>query len=202
MTKEEAIKYLEKRKEKALMLMEESKADTPINNKVRGILTRKIEVLDMAISALSEELSEDGTLTVHVSDGSKVMRVFVMGDNIFGGLYYPDSAENKGDLISRQAVLDGIDKYIEKAQSTGTKDDFISFAELGVKALPSAFEGMTNNEVHKAIFGFELDPRYLVTDDNCIVGGEDCPACPLYNKICNNQNFAEWLDSPYKGVSE
>lgn len=54
------------------------------------------EFCDMAISALSEELSEDGTLTVHVSDGSKVKRVFVMGDNIFGGLYYPDSAENKG----------------------------------------------------------------------------------------------------------
>lgn len=49
------------------------------------------EFCDMAISALSEELSEDGTLTVHVSDGSKVNRVFVMGDNIFGGLFYPDS---------------------------------------------------------------------------------------------------------------
>lgn len=46
-----------------------------------------------------EELSEDGTLTVHVSDGSKVNRVFVMGDNIFGGLYYPDSAEDKGEWI-------------------------------------------------------------------------------------------------------
>lgn len=57
------------------------------------------EFCDMAISALSEELSEDGTLTVHVSDGSKVKRVFVMGDNIFGGLYYPDSAENKGEWI-------------------------------------------------------------------------------------------------------
>lgn len=71
------------------------------------------EALEMAISALSEELSEDGTLTVHVSDGSKVKRVFVMGDNIFGGLYYPDSAENKGEWIpvserlpkERQAVL-------------------------------------------------------------------------------------------------
>lgn len=106
------------------------------------------------------------------------------------------------ELISREAVLDRIDKYIDKAQSTGTIDDFNSFAELGVKALPSAFEGMTNNEVHKALFGFELDSRYLVTDDTCIVGGEDCPACPLYNKICNNRNFVEWLDSPYKGVSE
>ena len=54
MTREEAIKYFEKRKEKALMLMEKSKADTPINNQVRGTLTRKIEALDMAISALSE----------------------------------------------------------------------------------------------------------------------------------------------------
>lgn len=42
-----------------------------------------------------------------------------------------------GDLISRQAVLDGIDTYINKAQSTGTQDDFYSFAELVVKALPS-----------------------------------------------------------------
>lgn len=110
MTKEEVIKYLEKRKEKALMLMEKSKADTPINNEVRGILTRKIEALDMAISALSEELSEDGTLTVHVSDGSKVNRVFVMGDNIFGGLYYPDSAENMGEWIpieERKPAEDG-----------------------------------------------------------------------------------------------
>lgn len=62
--------------------------------------------LDMAISALSEELSEDGTLTVHVSDGSKVKRVFVMGDNIFGGLYYPDSAENKGEWIKDHEVND------------------------------------------------------------------------------------------------
>ena len=42
-----------------------------------------------------EELSEDGTLTVHVKDGSKVSRVLVWGDNIFGGLYYPDSAEGE-----------------------------------------------------------------------------------------------------------
>ena len=86
MNKEQAIMQLEYRKDFA----------TP----------DQIEALDMAISALSEELSEDGTLTVHVSDGSKVNRVFVMGDNIFGGLYYPDSAENERDLISRQAVLD------------------------------------------------------------------------------------------------
>lgn len=53
------------------------------------------------------EITEDGTLTVHVSDGSKVNRVFVMGDNIFGGLYYPDSAENKGEWISTEDRPDG-----------------------------------------------------------------------------------------------
>ena len=40
------------------------------------------------------------------------------------------------DCISRQAVINGIDNYIEKVQSTGAKDDFISFEELVVKALP------------------------------------------------------------------
>ena len=40
------------------------------------------------------------------------------------------------DCISRQPVINGIDNYIEKVQSTGAKDDFISFEELVVKALP------------------------------------------------------------------
>ena len=40
------------------------------------------------------------------------------------------------DAISRQAVLNGIDTYINKAQSIGTQDDFYSFAELVVKELP------------------------------------------------------------------
>lgn len=79
--------------------------------------------------------------------------------------------------------------------------NFMEIHKDDIPSIPSAFEGMTNNEVHKAIFGFELDPRYLVTDDTCICG-ENCPVCPLYNKVCNNKNFAEWLDSPYKGVSE
>lgn len=40
------------------------------------------------------------------------------------------------DCISRQAVINGVDNYIKKVQSTGAKDDFISFEELVVKALP------------------------------------------------------------------
>lgn len=67
------------------------------------------------------------------------------------------------ELISRQAVLNGIDKYIEKAQSTGTKDDFISFAELGVKGLPSAFEGMTNREIISAFV--ERDDSFAIMVD-------------------------------------
>ena len=103
------------------------------------------------------------------------------------------------DLISREKAI----VQLSHNKSGNDDSDVVVQHDIEtVKGLPSAFEGMTNNEVHKAMFGFELNPRYLVTDDNCIVGGEDCPACPLYNKICNNRNFAEWLDSPYKGVSE
>ena len=49
---------------------------------------------------------------------------------------YPLKQEPCDDCVSRQAVLEGIDTYINKAQSTGTQDDFYSFAELVVKALP------------------------------------------------------------------
>lgn len=38
-------------------------------------------------------ISEDGTLTVNVGDGSKVNRVLVCGDDHFGGLYYPEQSE-------------------------------------------------------------------------------------------------------------
>lgn len=40
------------------------------------------------------------------------------------------------DAISRQAVIDGIDRYIEKTQSTSVIDNFISFKELVIKHLP------------------------------------------------------------------
>ncbi len=97
------------------------------------------------------------------------------------------------ELISRQAVLDGIDKYIEKAQSTGTKDDFISFAELGVKALPSAFEGMTNGEVLKALFPnmkvHEYTEKVVLQEI-----GQDF-------QVWGDAWYA-WWNSPYKGVSE
>jgi hypothetical protein len=45
--------------------------------------------------------------------------------------------KSSSDAISRKAVLDEIDTYINKAQSTGTQDAFYSFAELVVKELPS-----------------------------------------------------------------
>lgn len=82
-------------REEAIEIVNKGKCPYPVSLKEK----EKNEAFDMAISALSEELSEDGTLTVHVKDGSKVKRVFVMGDNIFGGLYYPDSAEIESTTV-------------------------------------------------------------------------------------------------------
>ena len=54
------------------------------------------------------------------------------------------------DAISRQAVLDGVDRYIYKSQSTGTQDDFYSFAELVVKQLPSVTpQPKTGHWIHR-----------------------------------------------------
>ena len=99
------------------------------------------------------------------------------------------------DLISREAVLDGIDKYIEKAQSTGTKDDFISFEELVVKALPSAFEGMTNGEVMKAVFP-NLFIDFCVCDSVFMHSKEGGHLADLVGRL-----EQDWWDSPYKGVN-
>lgn len=57
---------------------------------IREAIQEDYDALDMAIEALQEDISEDGTLKVKVKDGSKVNRVLVWGDNHFGGLYYPD----------------------------------------------------------------------------------------------------------------
>lgn len=45
------------------------------------------------------DISEDGTLTVHVKDGSKVSRVLVCGDNHWGGLYYPEQESESGEWL-------------------------------------------------------------------------------------------------------
>lgn len=70
--------------------------------------TRNIKSLDMAIKALEQEpsISDDGTLTVNVEDGSKVNRVLVCGelvcgDNRFRGLYYPEQEPKIGHWIGR-----------------------------------------------------------------------------------------------------
>lgn len=98
MTRKEAIAELKSMKTTHNSLdMQGINSDVPMDEE-------SIEALDMAISALSaDEISEDGTLTVHVKDGSKVKRVFVKGDNIFGGLYYPDLAE--GEYIKKETLL-------------------------------------------------------------------------------------------------
>lgn len=45
---------------------------------------------EMIENGIPLSISEDGTLTVNVEDGSKVSRVLVCGDNHIGGMYYPD----------------------------------------------------------------------------------------------------------------
>lgn len=111
MTREEAKKALEE--------------DLP---KVSQFSPKMASAYKVAISALTEELSEDGTLTVHVSDGSKVNRVLVKGDNIFGGLYYPDSAENKGEWIPiSERLPESSGVYIVTREFT---DDGIECADL------------------------------------------------------------------------
>ena len=88
---------------------------------------------EWAISALSaEEISEDGTLKVNVSDGSKVKRVLVWGYNIFGGLYYSGSAEpkvsaegeyiKKEDLFNKTIKRNSIWNEITNAEGKGLEE--------------------------------------------------------------------------------
>lgn len=83
MTREETIKWLESLK-------------AEIGKSEHRILWHYAEAIDMAIEALSEDISEDGTLNVNVSDASKVKRVMVWGEES-GGLYYPDRP--KGEWV-------------------------------------------------------------------------------------------------------
>lgn len=92
---------------------------------------KAIEAFDMAISALEREpsISGDGTLIVKVEDGSKVGRVFVSGDDHFGGLYYSDQ-EPCRDCISKQAVLDVLAKYDNDMKSDVYNEIFDSIDKL------------------------------------------------------------------------
>lgn len=100
-----------------------------------------------------------------------------------------------GDCISRRAVLVGINRYIEKAQSTGTQDDFISFAELVVKELPpvnpqepktgrwimpAQDDGMSDPiyyQVRCSECGFDLDPQTWHTELHQYGADNYCPNC-------------------------
>lgn len=68
------------------------------------------------------------------------------------------------DAVSRQAVLDGIDTYINKAQSTGTIDNFISFAELVVKALPSVNPQPCDDAISREAVIGELKDMYKAAE--------------------------------------
>lgn len=76
MDKEEAIKYFEKRKEKALMLMRKAKADTPTNNKFREIITKKIEALNEVINRIVMMTDWDNELPSPIIDAEELL-VFI-----------------------------------------------------------------------------------------------------------------------------
>lgn len=71
---------------------------------IKKYLMNMREAINVLEKELCEDISEDGTLTVNVEDGSKVSRVFVCGDNHFGGLYYPEQ-ESCEDAISRREAI-------------------------------------------------------------------------------------------------
>jgi hypothetical protein len=99
------------REEQAQYISEKLMENPEFRKTFVGAITDAINVVVKAINALEQEpsISEDGTLTVNVEDGSKASRVLVCGDNHFGGLYYPEQ-EPCEDAISRQAVIEVLNK--------------------------------------------------------------------------------------------
>ena len=164
MTREEAI--------------EEIKRWTPILLTSGQCTEETSKAQDMAISALSaEEISEDGTLKVNVSDGSKVKRVLVWGDNIFGGLYYPDSAE--GEYIKKEDVIKAFDPYrgyLSRSNDTKFVED--------LKNLPTV----------------SFPEREKGTDFPQAKDIE--PTIESFKKVLDNRLIREALEEPYKAESE
>ena len=83
------------------------------------------------------------------------------------------------DCISRQAVLNEIDRYIEKVQSTGAKDDFISFSELVVKQLPSVTpQPKTGHWVEHGVKEGFLIEKYTCSECDYYSGNRTTNFCP------------------------
>ena len=129
MTKEEAIKYLNE-----FILFKK------ISNTTEE---EAIECFKLAIKALQQQPSEDEKV-IRIKKGTLKARTgrYVIYDVEWLKTHFNTTeakiyGQPNEDCISRKAVLEESNKYIEKAQSTGTKDDFISFQELIIKKLPS-----------------------------------------------------------------
>lgn len=94
------------------------------------------------------------------------------------------------DLISREKALadDGLAEFHRY-------DDYSKMREY-LKSLPSAFEGMTNGDVIKAIFpNAEVTmPREPLLPTSTVIVD--------YDENYHNYYRIGWWDSPYKGVSE
>lgn len=133
--------------------------------KVRGYLTSYLPLDDEGeIDEIMQALDQESVL-------NKIK------EEIRDNTYYIE------DCISREAVLDELDKYIDKAQSIGTKDDFISFQELVVKSLSSVkpqpkighwIEVTNGRGGHECDLCHEYAPSYQSGDEYLT---KYCPNC-------------------------
>ena len=91
------------------------------------------------------------------------------------------------DLISRKLI-------IEEANERQKNGDYIT--KGFIKSLPSAFEGMTNGDVMKAVF-----PNASIFENR---DNEPYPYVDvfLYGESDMNCYRKTWWDSPYKAESE
>lgn len=81
------------------------------------------------------------------------------------------------DLISRAWLKEAIHNFFNGLSHKVTEEDIQTYIE----ATPSAFEGMTNEEVMKAVFG-----KSYADIDSYIYGSKDV-------------EIKQWCRSPYKG---
>lgn len=94
------------------------------------------------------------------------------------------------DLISREDVKEQAKASYHVAESM---EQLGNLYEDCINALPSAFEGMTNRDVLKALF--PIDENQGIRYIKVYLDHEPIESFEL-------STTQKWLDSPYKGVSE
>ena len=104
------------------------------------------------------------------------------------------------DLISREATASELEKHkYSREYCVDHKIDFamdMGMVRIVVGSMPSAFEGMTNGEVFRAIF-----PNASVYENQ---DNEPYPYIDVF--LCGDKDMncyrKDWWNAPYTGVSE